>query len=51
MFCLCCVAYFQGAALKWVHFNYFLNNFYVNDLIVTKLSEIIWQFIVIVFFK
>lgn len=50
-FCLYCVAYFQGAALKSIHFNYFLNKFYVNDLIVTKLSEIIWLFIVILFFK
>lgn len=41
MFCAFCVAYFQGAALKSVPLNSFLNNFFVYYRIRTKLSEII----------
>lgn len=36
---------------KWLRNNSFLNDFYVSDPIGTKLTEIIWTLIFIVFTK
>lgn len=45
------IAYFQGGALKSVHFEDFLNNFCLNYPIAIKFSDFIWKFLVIMFTK